>query len=166
MWRSACGRFVGSCRFRRHRRDASGRLGPRASGGSAGNPKHSISSRSRRQQRFPRALLQDKRRTVRSGRQRPCARSVGSWAKTTCRPTLIDPDTGRCSDGLHPDRPNENKGAELALAYLLGLVEIRRFKRTAATGRMKPLSKSEPMRRSSACILNNPREPLCRNPIS
>jgi hypothetical protein len=24
--------------------------------------------------------------------------------------TLIDPDTGSCSDGLHPDRPNENKG--------------------------------------------------------
>ena len=45
--------------------------------------------------------------------------------------TLIDPDTGSCSDGLHPDRPNENKGAELALSYLLGLVEIRQFKRTA-----------------------------------
>jgi hypothetical protein len=56
--------------------------------------------------------------------------------------TLIDPDTGRCSDGLHPDRPNENKGAESALSYLLGLVEIRRFKRTAAIGRMKPLSNS------------------------
>jgi glycosyltransferase involved in cell wall biosynthesis len=58
---------------------------------------------------------------------------------------LIDPDTGRCSDGLHPDRANENKGAESALAYLLGLVEIRRFKRTAAISRMKPLSGSEPV---------------------
>jgi hypothetical protein len=58
--------------------------------------------------------------------------------------TLIDPDTGRCSDGLHPDRPNENKGAESVLSYLLGLVEIRRFKRTAAMGRMKPLSKLVP----------------------
>src|SRR5437660_11615 len=29
--------------------------------------------------------------------------------------TLIDPETGRCSDGLHPDRPNENKGAESVL---------------------------------------------------
>jgi glycosyltransferase involved in cell wall biosynthesis len=57
---------------------------------------------------------------------------------------LIEPATGACSDGLHPDRPNENKGAESALAYLLGLAEIRRFKRTAAIGRMKPLSKSEP----------------------
>jgi hypothetical protein len=58
--------------------------------------------------------------------------------------TLIDPDTGRCSDGLHPDRPNENKGAESVLSYLLGLVEIRRFKRTAAIGRMKPVSKLVP----------------------
>src|ERR1700693_1917902 len=55
--------------------------------------------------------------------------------------TLIDPDRGCCSDGLHPDRPNENKGAESVLSYLLGLVEIRRFKRTAAIGRTKSLSK-------------------------
>ena len=55
---------------------------------------------------------------------------------------LIDPDTGSCSDGLHPDRPNENKGAELALSYLLGLAEIRRFKRTSMIDRTKPASKS------------------------
>ncbi len=55
--------------------------------------------------------------------------------------TLIDPDTGSCSDGLHPDRPNENKGAESALSYLLGLVEIRQLKRAAAKVRTKPLSK-------------------------
>jgi len=54
---------------------------------------------------------------------------------------LIDPNTGRCSDGLHPDRPNENKGAESSLSYLLSLAEIRRFKRTTAIDRMKPLSK-------------------------
>ena len=54
---------------------------------------------------------------------------------------LIDPDTGRCSDGLHPDRINENKGAESTLSYLLGLVEIRRFKRTAALHRITALSK-------------------------
>jgi len=57
--------------------------------------------------------------------------------------SLIDPDTGSCLDGLHPDRPNENKGAESALAYLLGLVEMRRHKRIAAIARIKPLSKSE-----------------------
>ena len=52
--------------------------------------------------------------------------------------TLIDPDTGSCSDGLHPDRPNENKGAESVLSYLLGLVDIRQFKRTNAIGRIEP----------------------------
>ena len=45
---------------------------------------------------------------------------------------LIDSDTGGCSDGLHPDRASENKGAESVLAYLLGLTEIRRFMRTDA----------------------------------
>jgi glycosyltransferase involved in cell wall biosynthesis len=57
---------------------------------------------------------------------------------------LIDSATGSCSDGLHPDRPNENKGAESVLSYLLGLVEIRQFKRVVATGRMRPMSKLVP----------------------
>ena len=57
---------------------------------------------------------------------------------------LIDPDTGSCSDGLHPDRPNENKGAESVLSYLLGLVEIRQFKRAVAIGRTRPVSKLVP----------------------
>jgi len=56
--------------------------------------------------------------------------------------TLIDADTGSCSDGLHPDRRNENKSAESALSYLLGLAEIRRFKRTAVTDRTRPATKS------------------------
>jgi hypothetical protein len=54
---------------------------------------------------------------------------------------LIDPYTGSCSDGLHPDRLNENKGAESVLSYLLGLVEIRQFKATATAGRTRPVSK-------------------------
>src|SRR6266853_5660221 len=140
MSKSASARFVGSCRFKRLHRDASGRLGPKVSAGSTRNPKHLINSQSRRQQRFLRALLRDVRRTAQSGRQRPCARSLGSWANDL-QTLLIDPDTGRCSDGLHPDRPNENKGAESSLSYLLGLAEIRRFKRTTAIDRMKPLSK-------------------------
>jgi hypothetical protein len=57
---------------------------------------------------------------------------------------LVEPETGRCSDGLHPDRANENKGAESALAYLLGLVEIRHFKRTAVMRRPKSTAKMAP----------------------
>ncbi len=43
--------------------------------------------------------------------------------------SLVDPDTGGCLDGLHPDRPNENRGAESVLSYLLGLAEMRQFAR-------------------------------------
>jgi glycosyltransferase involved in cell wall biosynthesis len=54
---------------------------------------------------------------------------------------LIDPETGSCSDGLHPDRSNENKGAESVLSYLLSLVEIRQLKRMTAMDRTRPASK-------------------------
>jgi glycosyltransferase involved in cell wall biosynthesis len=42
---------------------------------------------------------------------------------------LVDAETGSCRDGLHPDRPNENKGAESLLSYLLGLADIRQITR-------------------------------------
>ena len=81
--------------------------------------------------------------------------------------TLIDPDTGSCLDGLHPDRPNENKGAELALSYLLGLVEIRQFKRAATIDRKKPASRLvQQSPRSRDRTANDPRGPRCLNPNS
>ena len=43
--------------------------------------------------------------------------------------SLVDPISGSCLDGLHRDRPNENKGAESAVCYLLGLAEMRQFLR-------------------------------------
>jgi hypothetical protein len=55
---------------------------------------------------------------------------------------LIDPETGSCCDGLHPDRANENRGAESVLSYLSGLVEIRQLKRVTAVDRQRPASKS------------------------
>ena len=67
------------------------------------------------------------RTAARSGRQGQCARFAWFLGENDLRTALIDPDTGSCSDGLHPDRPNENKGAELVLSYLLGLVEMRQF---------------------------------------
>ncbi len=48
------------------------------------------------------------------------------------RTTLVDLRTGACSDGLHIDRRNENKGAESTLSYLLGLAELRKFAGTTA----------------------------------
>jgi len=38
---------------------------------------------------------------------------------------IYDPITGGCRDGLHPDRPNENQGAESTLAFLQALLELR-----------------------------------------
>jgi glycosyltransferase involved in cell wall biosynthesis len=42
---------------------------------------------------------------------------------------LIDPETGSCRDGLHPDRANENCGGESVVSYLLALAEIRQLAR-------------------------------------
>jgi glycosyltransferase involved in cell wall biosynthesis len=38
---------------------------------------------------------------------------------------IYDPTTGGCRDGLHPDRPNANQGAESTLAFLHALLELR-----------------------------------------
>jgi hypothetical protein len=68
------------------------------------------------------------------------ARRAFDWflGKNDLQTTLVDPVTGGCSDGLHPDRANENKGAESVLSYLLGLVEMRQFTAmTAVAGRAK-----------------------------
>jgi hypothetical protein len=50
---------------------------------------------------------------------------------------LVDPHTGSCRDGLHPDRANENRGGESVLSYLLSLAEIRQLARVNA-GLTKP----------------------------
>lgn len=38
---------------------------------------------------------------------------------------LYDATTGGCHDGLHPDRLNQNQGAESTLSFLLSLLEMR-----------------------------------------
>jgi glycosyltransferase involved in cell wall biosynthesis len=40
-------------------------------------------------------------------------------------------ETGGCRDGLHPDRSNENQGAESMLAFLLSLAEMRLMQSSA-----------------------------------
>jgi hypothetical protein len=39
--------------------------------------------------------------------------------------SLYDPLTGGCRDGLHPDRVNENQGAESTLSFLMALLELQ-----------------------------------------
>jgi glycosyltransferase involved in cell wall biosynthesis len=42
---------------------------------------------------------------------------------------VVDIQTGRCRDGLHPDRVNENCGGESVLSFLMSLTEIRQLAR-------------------------------------
>ena len=46
---------------------------------------------------------------------------------------LVDPDTGSCRDGLHPDRRNENRGGESVVSYLLALADIRQLEQVNAS---------------------------------
>ena len=45
---------------------------------------------------------------------------------------LYDPSTGGCRDGLHPDRANENQGAESTLSFLMALLEMRKLEESDA----------------------------------
>ncbi len=47
---------------------------------------------------------------------------------------LYDPATGGCRDGLHPDRANENQGAESTLSFLMALLEMRKLEGSSGTG--------------------------------
>ena len=47
---------------------------------------------------------------------------------------LYDAATGGCRDGLHPDRANENQGAESTLSFLMALSEMRQFQTVQSPG--------------------------------
>jgi hypothetical protein len=44
--------------------------------------------------------------------------------------SLYDSETGGCRDGLHPDRANQNQGAESTLSFLMALLEMRSLQET------------------------------------
>jgi glycosyltransferase involved in cell wall biosynthesis len=46
---------------------------------------------------------------------------------------LYDPSTGGCRDGLHPDRANENQGAESTLSFLMALLDMRMLEESDGT---------------------------------
>jgi hypothetical protein len=60
-------------------------------------------------------------------RWRKEARRAFDWflGRNDLNLSIYDPTTGGCRDGLHPDRPNENQGAESTLAFLQSLLELR-----------------------------------------
>lgn len=48
------------------------------------------------------------------------------------RVSLYDEFTGGCRDGLHPERVNENQGAESSLSFLMSLLEMKQVERANA----------------------------------
>ncbi len=65
------------------------------------------------------------------------AQRVFRWfmGQNDLRIPVYDPATGGCRDGLHPDRINENQGAESTLSFLMALLELQETKVTNAQER-------------------------------
>jgi hypothetical protein len=66
-------------------------------------------------------------RVTGEGRWRTEAWSAFNWflGDNDLQLPLYDSATGGCRDGLHPDRANENQGAESTLSFLMALLEMR-----------------------------------------
>ena len=66
-------------------------------------------------------------RVTGDGRWRNEAWSAFNWflGDNDLQLPLYDSVTGGCRDGLHPDRANENQGAESTLSFLMALLEMR-----------------------------------------
>jgi hypothetical protein len=62
------------------------------------------------------------------------ANRVFGWflGKNDLQVPLYDIVTGGCKDGLHPDRVNENQGAESTLSFLMALLEMQAAKVASA----------------------------------
>jgi glycosyltransferase involved in cell wall biosynthesis len=81
------------------------------------------------------ACLQAYRATG-EGRWRKEAWSALNWflGDNDLQIALYDPASGGCRDGLHPDRANENQGAESTLSFLMALLEMRKLEEADGTG--------------------------------
>jgi glycosyltransferase involved in cell wall biosynthesis len=60
-------------------------------------------------------------------RWRSAAWSAFNWflGDNDLQLSLYDSETGGCRDGLHPERANQNQGAESTLSFLMALLEMR-----------------------------------------
>jgi len=72
------------------------------------------------------------------------AQRVFRWflGKNDLQVPLYDATTGGCKDGLHPDRINENEGAESTLSFLMALLEMREARVTNAPEQHLEMSSS------------------------
>jgi hypothetical protein len=74
-------------------------------------------------------------RATGEGRWRKEAWTAFNWflGDNDLQIALYDPTTGGCRDGLHPDRANENQGAESTLSFLMALLEMRKLEEAYST---------------------------------
>src|SRR5579859_6509144 len=72
------------------------------------------------------------------------AQCVFRWflGKNDLQVPLYDDSTGGCRDGLHPDRVNENQGAESTLSFLMALLEIQEAKTSTTDEQLQEMSAS------------------------
>lgn len=72
------------------------------------------------------------------------ARCIFNWflGKNDLRVPLYDPATGGCKDGLHPDRVNENQGAESTLSFLMALLDTQALTEPSAEETYQEMSVS------------------------
>ncbi len=73
------------------------------------------------------------------------AKSAFHWflGSNDLQVALYDAATGGCRDGLHPDRVNENQGAESTLSFLMALLEMQSLETETANQMMKQAIKKE-----------------------
>jgi glycosyltransferase involved in cell wall biosynthesis len=74
---------------------------------------------------------------TKKGRWRKEAWAAFNWflGDNDLQIALYDPMTGGCRDGLHPDRANENQGAESTLSFLMALLEMRKLEEAEGGGK-------------------------------
>ncbi|MGA8501142.1 MAG: glycosyltransferase family 4 protein [Candidatus Sulfotelmatobacter sp.] len=74
-------------------------------------------------------------RVTGDGRWRSEAWSAFNWflGDNDLQIPLYDSITSGCRDGLHPDRANENQGAESTLSFLMALLEMNALQESAST---------------------------------
>jgi glycosyltransferase involved in cell wall biosynthesis len=87
-------------------------------------------------------------RVTGDGRWRSQAWSAFNWflGDNDLQLPLYDQATGGCRDGLHPDRANQNQGAESTLSFLMALLEMRSLEKSEATQTPVELSTAGPDR--------------------
>ena len=71
-------------------------------------------------------------RVTKDGRWQGEAWSAFNWflGDNDLQLPLYDSETGGCRDGLHPERANQNQGAESTLSFLMALLEMRELRKS------------------------------------